>query len=62
MKGGHTHNHVYNAIQRAVFRDARGRRACKYRKDFQNTFFMNVALQGNFKDFLKKIFYGGKKA
>lgn len=60
-KGGHKHNHVYNAFQRAVFRRSIERRACKCEREFKSIFFTNMALQRNSGDFIKLIFHGRRK-
>lgn len=62
MKGGHSHNHVYNVCQRAIFRSSDGRKVGKGNKEFQNIFFMNLALKNyDFAGFIKVIFHGRRK-
>ena len=62
IKGGHTHNHVYNACQRAIFRSSDGRKVGKGNKEFHNIFFMNLALKNyDFAGFINFIFHGRRK-
>lgn len=62
QKGGHNHNHIYNACNRAIFRSSDGRKPGKGNKEFHNIFFMNLSLgNAKFSEFQKVIFHGRRK-
>lgn len=56
MKGGHRHNHIYNACHRIVFRGKAGRRVDREDKTrFVATFYTSIMLNKNsLNDILKK--------
>lgn len=60
MKGGHTHNHVYNKCHKLIFRSKQARKNVdrEDKKEFVRVFYLGLRLnKTNFGKFLRKIFY-----
>ena len=64
MKGGHTHNHIYNKCHKHIFRSKQARKNVdrKDKPEFVRIFYMNLKL-GNysFDKLLHTIFHHNKK-
>ncbi len=64
MKGGHTHNHIYNKCHKHIFRSKQARKNVdrKDKPEFVRIFYMNIEL-GNysFDMLLHSIFHHNKK-
>ena len=64
LKGGHTHNHIYNKCHKHIFRSKQARKNVdrKDKKEIVRIFYLNMQL-GNckFADLLKTILHHNKK-
>lgn len=62
MKGGHTHNHIYNKCHKHIFRGKNARKIDRKDKpDFVRIMYMNLKLNKNFGEILHTIFHHNKK-
>ena len=62
MKGGHTHNHIYNKCHKHIFRGKNARKIDRKDKpDFVRIFYLHLKLNKNFGEILHTIFHHNKK-
>ena len=62
MKGGHTHNHIYNKCHKHIFRGKNARKIDrKDKREFVRIFYLNLKLNKYFGKILHTIFHHNKK-
>ena len=62
MKGGHTHNHIYNKCHKHIFRSKQARKIDRnYNREWVSIFDLNLKLNKNFGEILHTIFHHNKK-
>ena len=62
MKGGHTHNYIYNKCHKHIFRGKNARKIDrKDKREFVRIFYLNLKLNKYFGKILHTIFHHNKK-